>query len=97
MAQPVRLKKLKLNGSMKTYHALLDIITKENTIYSNEKVYGEIEYVIETLDSLYTSNSYNFKIDFSSLSSFEITCYTRYKNAIEITSNKYNINLLGIY
>ena len=75
-------------------YAILDI-TKENTIYSNEKIYGAIEYVLETDNYIYTFDDYNFQIDIYELSSPKFYCYTRYKNATDITSNKYEIDLSG--
>lgn len=78
-------------------YSLLDITKKEKTIYSNEKIYGDIEYVIEIDNEIYTFDDYNFQISLSDLPSFSFTAYTRYKKATDITSNRYFVNLIGLY
>ena len=78
-------------------YSLLDIAKKEKSIYSNEKIYGSIEYVIEINDIKYVFDNYNCKIDLSLVNAFPLIAYTRYSNAKEITSNKYQIDLFELY
>ena len=77
-------------------YSYIDIIKKENTIYSKEKVYGDIEYVIELNGIEYSSLDYNFKIELQDTIFYNLVAYTRYTKAKEITSNKYTdeFNLL---
>lgn len=72
-----------------TDYAVLDIVKKENTIYSNEKVYGDIEYVIELNGIMYVSKDYNFEIELSDSIYYELKAYTRYSLTPNITSNIY--------
>ena len=80
-----------------TDYSLLDITQKEKTIYSNEKVYGEIEYVIEINDEIYIFNDYNFQLNLYDIASYYLIAYTRYSKANDITSNKYIIDLISLY
>lgn len=69
-------------------------IQKENTIYSFEKIYGDIEYVIEINNQIFTSNTPDFEIPNNITFIYELKAYTRYSNFKDITSNVYKSNFL---
>jgi len=71
-------------------------IEKENTIYSNNKVYGDIEYVVEINNQTYISDEPDFFIDNTNNFIYEINAYTRYKKANSITSNVYKKDYLFV-
>jgi penicillin-binding protein 1A len=73
-----------------TDYAILDITKKENTIYSNSKVYGDIEYVIEINGKTYVSNDYYLEIELDDSNYYSIIAYTRYSKANDLTSNKFS-------
>ena len=70
-------------------YAYLDITKKENTIYSLNKIYGDVEYIIELNGVTYTSKDYNFQIELQDTPVYELIAYTRYSKTEELTSNKY--------
>ena len=78
-------------------YAILDISKKENTIYSINKVYGDIEYVIEINGKTYVSDSYNFEIKLDSSFIYNLVAYTRYSKANDIVSNKYTTTFTSFY
>ena len=78
-------------------YSILDINKKEKSIYSNEKIYGSIEYIIEINSVKYIFDNYNCKLDLSLVNDTSLIVYTRYSKAQEITSNKYNIDLFNLY
>jgi len=78
-------------------YSILDITKKENTIYSNEKIYGEIEYIIEINGERFVSNSPDFQIELPSSYFYNLKAYTRYSKAINITSNEYNLTFTNFY
>ena len=80
-----------------TDYDILDIVKKENSIYSNEKVYGDIEYIIEINGNKYISNDYNFTIDLIPSFVYDVKAYTRYSKAIDITSNIYTYEFSNFY
>ena len=80
-----------------TDYDILDIVKKENSIYSNEKVYGDIEYIIEINGNKYISNDYNFTIDLIPSLVYDVKAYTRYSKAIDITSNIYTYEFSNFY
>lgn len=69
-------------------YSLLNL-EKENTIYSNDKIYGDIEFVVEINGITHVSDYFDFNIDNINSFVYNIKAYTRYKNAKEITSNIY--------
>ena len=77
-------------------YAYLDITKKENTIYNESKIYGDIEYVIEINGITYTSYDYNFQIELDSNFFYDLIAYTRYSKVKDITSNKY-ITTFSLY
>ena len=79
----------KLNVVFDDY--LLTNIEKDNSIYSNSKAYGNIEYIIEINNDIYISDTQDFYIDFNE-PIYKLKGYTRYKNAPNITSNVYERN-----
>jgi hypothetical protein len=79
----------KLNVVFDDY--LLTNIEKDNSIYSNSKAYGNIEYIMEINDNIYISETQDFYIDFNE-PIYKLKGYTRYKNAPNITSNVYERN-----
>lgn len=80
-----------------TDYAILDILKKEKSIYSNELVYGDIEYIIEINGNKYIFNDYNFTLDLNPSIIYQIKAYTRYSKAIDITSNIYTYDFSGFY
>ena len=71
-------------------------LEKENTIYSQNKVYGDIEYVIEINGVQYISDSPDFYIEINNNLIYNITAYTRYSKVNTITSKLYYDNFLLI-
>lgn len=84
----------KLNVIFNDY-IVLDL-EKENTIYSNSKVYGDIEFVIEINDTIYTSDSPDFYIENQSEFIYKLKAYTRYSKVPNITSSIYTKNFILI-
>ena len=84
----------KLNVIFNDY-IVLDL-EKENTIYSNSKVYGDIEFVIEINDTIYTSDSPDFYIENQSEFIYKLKAYTRYSKVPNITSSIYTKSFILI-
>ena len=84
----------KLNVIFNDY-IVLDL-EKENTIYSNSKVYGDIEFVIEINDAIYTSDSPDFYIENQSEFIYKLKAYTRYSKVPNITSSIYTKSFILI-
>lgn len=84
----------KLNVIFNDY-IVLDL-EKESTIYSNSKVYGDIEFVIEINDTIYTSDSPDFYIENQSEFIYKLKAYTRYSKVPNITSSIYTKNFILI-
>lgn len=80
-----------------TDYSILDINKTKNSIYSNEKIYGDIEFVIEINGVTYTSTDYNFQIPAQNSIFYNIVAYTRYSKAPEIVSNKYTLEFSDFY
>ena len=71
-------------------------LEKENTIYSNNKAYGDIEYVIEINNKVYTSDSPDFNIEDTYNFIYSLKAYTRYSKAHNITSNIYTRSFIFV-
>lgn len=84
----------KLNVIFNDY-IVLDL-EKENTIYSNSKVYGDIEFVVEINDTIYTSDSPDFYIENQSEFIYKLKAYTRYSKVPHITSSIYTKSFILI-
>ena len=80
-----------LSDLYKKGYYLLTNIEKDNSIYSNSKAYGNIEYIIEINNDIYISDTQDFYIDYNE-PIYKLKGYTRYKNAPNITSNVYERN-----
>ena len=78
-------------------YLLFDITKKENTIYSYQKIYGDIEYVINLNGVEHVSSTPIFTIDYPFIYFINISAYTRYSKAPDITSNIYTYNSNQIY
>ena len=83
---------------------LFDIVDveNENKVLDFSKIYGPIEYVVEIISPLgstqtYTSEDYNFSIPLNFEKQVKIKAYTRYANIKNITSNIYEIEYANLY